>query len=167
MIGDGGDFVSFAGKFVEPKRPGGWLDPGPYGCLGAGMGAAIAARLAPPLGAGRAALRRRRGGHVADGRRHPGAPRPAGGDGLRQQLRLGAGEGPDADALRLRRRRRPGAGARATTRWSTPWAVPARRSPTRSQIGPALDRAFAANVPYMVNVITDVEAAYPRATFGI
>ena len=48
MIGDGGDFVSFAGKFVEPKRPGGWLDPGPYGCLGAGLGAAIAARLARP-----------------------------------------------------------------------------------------------------------------------
>ncbi len=45
MIGDGGDFVSFAGKFVEPKRPGGWLDPGPYGCLGAGLGSAIAARL--------------------------------------------------------------------------------------------------------------------------
>ena len=48
MIGDGGDFVSFAGKFVEPKRPGGWLDPGPYGCLGAGLGAAIAARLSRP-----------------------------------------------------------------------------------------------------------------------
>ena len=40
VIGDGGDFVSFAGKFVEPKRPGGWLDPGPYGCLGAGLGSA-------------------------------------------------------------------------------------------------------------------------------
>ena len=48
VIGDGGDFVSFAGKFVEPARPGGWLDPGPYGCLGAGLGAAIAARLARP-----------------------------------------------------------------------------------------------------------------------
>lgn len=50
VIGDGGDFVSFAGKFVEPKRPGGWLDPGPYGCLGAGLGAAIAARLHRPSG---------------------------------------------------------------------------------------------------------------------
>ena len=48
VIGDGGDFVSFAGKYVEPKRPGGWLDPGPYGCLGAGLGSAIAARLARP-----------------------------------------------------------------------------------------------------------------------
>ena len=35
------------------------------------------------------------------------------------------------------------------------------------QIGPALDRAFASGVPYLVNVITDVDAAYPRATFGI
>ena len=35
------------------------------------------------------------------------------------------------------------------------------------QIGPALDRAYASGVPYLVNVITDVEAAYPRSTFGI
>ena len=48
VIGDGGDFVSFAGRFVEPARPGGWLDPGPYGCLGTGLGYAIAARLARP-----------------------------------------------------------------------------------------------------------------------
>ena len=36
-----------------------------------------------------------------------------------------------------------------------------------TQIGPALDRAFASGVPYLVNVITDVDAAYPRSTFGI
>lgn len=36
-----------------------------------------------------------------------------------------------------------------------------------SQIGPALDRAFASGVPYLVNVITDVDAAYPRSTFGV
>ena len=35
------------------------------------------------------------------------------------------------------------------------------------QIGPALDRAFASGVPYLVNIITDVDAAYPRNTFGI
>jgi acetolactate synthase-1/2/3 large subunit len=34
------------------------------------------------------------------------------------------------------------------------------------EVAPALDRAFEANVPYLVNVITDVEAAYPRKTFG-
>ena len=35
------------------------------------------------------------------------------------------------------------------------------------EIGPALDRAFAAGVPYLVNVVTDVNAAYPRSTLGI
>ena len=34
-------------------------------------------------------------------------------------------------------------------------------------IGAAIDRAFASNVPYLVNVITDVNAAYPRNTLGI
>jgi acetolactate synthase-1/2/3 large subunit len=48
VIGDGGDFVSYAGKYIEPERPGGWLDPGPYGCLGTGLGYAIAARIARP-----------------------------------------------------------------------------------------------------------------------
>jgi len=35
------------------------------------------------------------------------------------------------------------------------------------EIGPALDRAFAAGAPYLVNVVTDVEATYPRKTMGI
>jgi acetolactate synthase-1/2/3 large subunit len=48
VIGDGGDFVSFAGKYVDSHTPGCWLDPGPYGCLGTGMGYAAAARLAHP-----------------------------------------------------------------------------------------------------------------------
>src|SRR5207302_5662897 len=48
VIGDGGDFVSFAGRFVEPVHPGHWLDPGPFGCLGTGAGYAIAARIAHP-----------------------------------------------------------------------------------------------------------------------
>ena len=79
VIGDGGDFVSFAGKYVEPQRPGGWLDPGPYGCLGAGHGR----RHRGPARRGRSAqvvllLRRRCRRHVADGRRHPGAAQPAG-----------------------------------------------------------------------------------------
>ena len=48
VIGDGGDFVSFAGKYVEPALPGRWLDPGPYGCLGTGPGYALAAGLVHP-----------------------------------------------------------------------------------------------------------------------
>ena len=35
------------------------------------------------------------------------------------------------------------------------------------EIGPALDRAFAAGVPYLVNVITDPAVAYPRTTTGV
>ena len=35
------------------------------------------------------------------------------------------------------------------------------------QIGPAVDRAYAAGVPYLVDVITDPAAAYPRTTTGI
>ena len=35
------------------------------------------------------------------------------------------------------------------------------------QIGPALARAFAAGAPYLVNVITDAEAQYPRSTSGV
>ncbi len=35
------------------------------------------------------------------------------------------------------------------------------------EVGPALDRAFASGVPYMVNVVTDPAVAYPRSTTGI
>jgi acetolactate synthase I/II/III large subunit len=48
VIGDGGDFVSYAGREVASYEGGSWLDPGPYGCLGCGPGYAIAARLAHP-----------------------------------------------------------------------------------------------------------------------
>src|SRR5262249_6209553 len=30
VIGDGGDFVSFAGRVVDSFQPGCWLDPGPF-----------------------------------------------------------------------------------------------------------------------------------------
>ncbi|MGI8773950.1 MAG: acetolactate synthase [Actinomycetota bacterium] len=48
VIGDGGDFVSYAGREVPSYEPGCWLDPGPFGCLGVGPGYAAAARLAYP-----------------------------------------------------------------------------------------------------------------------
>jgi acetolactate synthase-1/2/3 large subunit len=48
VIGDGGDFVSYAGRVMDTYEPGGWLDPGPYGCLGCGPGYALAAKLAHP-----------------------------------------------------------------------------------------------------------------------
>jgi acetolactate synthase-1/2/3 large subunit len=48
LIGDGGDFVSYAGRVIDSHVPGSWLDPGPFGCLGAGPGYALAAKLAHP-----------------------------------------------------------------------------------------------------------------------
>jgi acetolactate synthase-1/2/3 large subunit len=48
VVGDGGDFVSYAGKAIDSYQPGCWLDPGPFGCLGSGPGYALAAKLARP-----------------------------------------------------------------------------------------------------------------------
>ena len=48
IVGDGGDFVSFAGRLIERDQPGLWIDPGPFGCLGSGPGYAMAAKLARP-----------------------------------------------------------------------------------------------------------------------
>jgi len=48
VIGDGGDYVSYAGRVVDSYQPGCWLDPGPFGCLGSGPGYALAAKLARP-----------------------------------------------------------------------------------------------------------------------
>ena len=106
VIGDGGDFVSYAGSSIDSYEPGTFLDPGPYGCLGMGPGYALAAGLAHPdrqvvlmLGDGAAgfafgdfeALVR----HGVERRR-----------GRRQQRHLGPREAPDAGVVRLRRRRR-------------------------------------------------------------
>ena len=166
VIGDGGDFVSFAGKYVEPARPGGWLDPGPFGCLGTGLGYAIAARLARPsaqvvllLGDGAAGfslmdadtLVRHRlpvvivcGNNGAWGlEKHP--MRALYGYDVLADLQPGCRYDEVVRAL-------GGAGELVT-------------SP--AQIAPALRRAFAANVPYLVNVVTDPEIAYPRSTAGM
>jgi acetolactate synthase-1/2/3 large subunit len=48
IVGDGGDFVSFAGRLIERPAPGQWIDPGPFGCLGSGPAYAMAAKLARP-----------------------------------------------------------------------------------------------------------------------
>ncbi len=166
VIGDGGDFVSFAGKFVEPKRPGGWLDPGPYGCLGAGLGSAIAARIARPsaqvallLGDGAAGFSLM---DVDTLVRHDLPVVMVMGNNSAWGLEKGPMQmlyGYDVVADLAPRtaydgvvKALGGAGETVTD---------------PKQIGPALDRAFASGVPYLVNVITDVNAAYPRATFGI
>ena len=48
VIGDGGNIVALAGKVLQISQPGHWLDPGPYGTLGVGLPFAMAAKLARP-----------------------------------------------------------------------------------------------------------------------
>jgi thiamine pyrophosphate-dependent acetolactate synthase large subunit-like protein len=166
VIGDGGDFVSYAGKYVEPRRPGGWLDPGPYGCLGTGFGYAIAARLARPsaqvallLGDGAAGFSLM----DADTLVRHGLPvvMICGNNGAwgleKHPMRLIYGYDVAADLQPQCRydevvRALGGAGELVTE---------------PGEIGPALRRAFDAGVPYLVNVVTDPEVAYPRSTTGI
>ena len=166
VIGDGGDFVSFAGKYVEPLRPGGWLDPGPFGCLGTGLGYAIAARIARPsaqvvllLGDGAAGFSLM----DADTLVRHGLPvvmvcgNNAGWGLERHPMRALYGYDVAADLQPGCRydevvRALGGAGELVTT---------------AAGIGPALRRAFAAGVPYLVNVVTDPEIAYPRSTTGV
>ncbi|NYG55400.1 acetolactate synthase [Nocardioides perillae] len=166
VIGDGGDFVSFAGKFVEPKRPGGWLDPGPYGCLGAGLGAAIAARIARPssqvvllLGDGAAGFSLM---DVDTLVRH----------GLPVVMVMGNNSAWGLEKGPMQMLYGYDVVADLAPRTAYDEVVKALGGAGETvtdprQVGPALDRAFASGVPYLVNVITDVDAAYPRATFGI
>jgi acetolactate synthase-1/2/3 large subunit len=48
VVIDGGDFGSYAGRVIDSYVPGAWLDSGPFGCLGSGPGYALAAKLARP-----------------------------------------------------------------------------------------------------------------------
>jgi acetolactate synthase I/II/III large subunit len=48
VVGDGGDIVGISASIIQPSRPGHWLDPGPFGCLGVGPPFAVAAKLARP-----------------------------------------------------------------------------------------------------------------------
>jgi acetolactate synthase-1/2/3 large subunit len=41
VIGDGGDVVAAVSRVLRVHRPGHWLDPGPFGCLGVGPGYAV------------------------------------------------------------------------------------------------------------------------------
>jgi len=166
IIGDGGDFVSFAGKFVEPVRPGCWLDPGPFGCLGGGMGGIIAARLARPSAQvvalfGDGALGFSLGDIDSLVRHHLPAVMVVGNNsawGLEKHpMQSIFGYDVAADLAPQTRydevvRALGGAGEIVTE---------------SSQIGPALDRAFESGVPYLVNIITDPAIAYPRTTTGI
>ncbi len=107
VVGDGGDFVSYAGRYVDTYTPGCFLGPGPYGCLGSGTGYALAASLAHPERQTVVLLRRRRA-RVQPGRPRLARPSPRErGRHRRQQRDLGAREAPDAGHVRLRRAVRP------------------------------------------------------------
>ncbi|HML00230.1 MAG TPA: acetolactate synthase [Acidimicrobiales bacterium] len=163
VICDGGDFASYAGKHLDAHAPGNWLDTGPYGCLGNGPGYAIAARSARPsaqvvalLGDGAAGfslmevdtmVRHRLPAVLIIGNngiwgleKHP--MRAVYGWDMACDLQPGCRYDQVAVAL--------GGGGELV------------RDPR--DIGPALDRAFASDVPYVINVVTDPDDAYPRTS---
>jgi acetolactate synthase I/II/III large subunit len=166
VIGDGGDFVSFAGRFVEPARPGGWLDPGPYGCLGTGLGYAIAARLARPsaqvvllLGDGAAGFSLMDADTLA--RHNLPVVMIVGNNGIwgleKHPMQFLYGYDVAAELA-------PG------TRYDEVVRALGGGGETVTEpraLGAALDRAFASGVPYLVNVLTDPAIAYPRSTTGV
>lgn len=165
VIGDGGDFVSFAGRFVEPRRPGCWLDPGPYGCLGSGLGYAIAARLARPssqvvllLGDGAAGFSLMDADTLV--RHRLPVVMVMANNGIwgleKHPMRFLYGYDVAAD---LRQETRYDDVVRALGGGGETVDRPA-------DLGAALDRAFASGVPYLVNVRTDPSVAYPRTTTG-
>ncbi len=163
VICDGGDFVSYAGKYVEVHQPGGWLDTGPYGCLGNGMGYAIAARVVRPdaqivvmLGDGAAGfslmdvdslVRHNLPVVIVVGNnsiwgleKHP------------MQMIYGWDIACDLqpDTRYDEVVKSLGGGGEMVTR--------------PDEIGPALDRAFASGIPYLVNIMTDPSDVYPRSS---
>lgn len=166
VIGDGGDFVSYAGKYIEPRRPGGWLDPGPYGCLGTGLGYAIAARIARPaaqivllLGDGAAGFSLMDVDTLV--RHRLPVVMICGNNGIwgLEKHPMQALYGYDVAA-----------DLQPECRYDQVVAAlgGAGELVTRpEQIEPALRRAFSSGVPYLVNVATDPQVAYPRSTTGV
>ena len=166
VIGDGGDFVSFAGRYIEPRRPGCWLDPGPYGCLGTGLGYAIAARIARPssqvvllLGDGAAGFSLMDVDTLV--RHQLPVVMVVGNNGIwaLEKYPMQLLYGYDV-AAELRPRTRYDEVARAL-------GADGELVTSPDEIGPALRRGFAAGGPYLVNVVTDPAVPYPRSTTGI
>ncbi|MQA25281.1 MAG: acetolactate synthase [Micromonosporaceae bacterium] len=163
IIGDGGDFVSYAGKYLDPGAPGCWLDPGPYGCLGTGLGYAMGARVTYPdrqicllLGDGAAGFSLMDAESLA--RQNLPVVIVVGNNGIwgleKHPMKALYGYDVAADlqpGLRYDDVVRALGGAGETVEQP-------------GELGPALKRAFDAEVPYLVNVLTDPADAYPRSS---
>jgi acetolactate synthase-1/2/3 large subunit len=161
VIGDGGDFVSYAGRVVDSYEPGCWLDPGPFGCLGTGSGYALAAKLARPdrqvvlmLGDGAFGF----SGMEFDTLARHGVNVV----GVMGNNGIWALEKHPMEFLY-------GYSVAADLRPETPYdeVVEALggygqlvRSP--QELRPALERAFSSGKPTLVNVLTDPTVVYPR-----
>jgi thiamine pyrophosphate-dependent acetolactate synthase large subunit-like protein len=161
VVGDGGDFVSYAGRFIETFQPGCWMDPGPFGCLGAGPGQAIGAKVAHPdrqvcllLGDGAFGFA---GMEFDTMSRHGlGVVGVMGNNGIwaleHHPMKFLYGYSVAAEL-------------RPETRYdelveSLGCDGILVREP--GELKPALERAFASGRPTLVNVLTDPEVVYPR-----
>ena len=163
VIGDGGDFVSYAGKYVDSYEPGTFLDPGPYGCLGMGPGYALAAGLAHPgrqvvLLLGDGAIGFALGDFETLVRHGVNVVAVVGNNGIwgLEKHPMQALFGYDVVAelspgIRYDRvvEALGGSGELVTD---------------PGEVGPALDRAFAQPGVSLVNVLTDPADAYPRSS---
>ncbi len=161
VVGDGGDFVSYAGRVVDSFQPGCWLDPGPYGCLGTGPGYALAAKLARPerqvvllLGDGAFGFAGMEWDTLA--RHGVAVVGVVGNNGVwgleKHPMEAVYGYSVAADL-------RPG------TRYDTvarALGCEGELVERPEQLRGALERALAAGRPAVVNVLTDPAVAYPR-----
>jgi acetolactate synthase-1/2/3 large subunit len=161
VIGDGGDFVSYAGRVIDSYEPGCWLDPGPFGCLGSGPGYALAAKLAHPerqvvllLGDGAFGFAGMEFDTLA--RHGVAVVGVMGNNGIwgleKHPMEFIYGYSVAAELT-------------PETRYdSVVEALGGHGELVRApgELRPALERAFAAGVPALVNVLTDPSVAYPR-----
>jgi acetolactate synthase-1/2/3 large subunit len=161
VIGDGGDFVSYAGRVIDSYAPGCWLDPGPFGCLGTGPGYALAAKLAHPgrqvvllLGDGAFGFSGMEFDTLA--RHGVNVVGVMGNNGIwaleKHPMEFLYGYSVAADL-------------RAGTRYDQVVQALGGHGELveRPQdVGSALERAFESGLPALVNVLTDPSVAYPR-----
>jgi acetolactate synthase I/II/III large subunit len=161
VIGDGGDFVSYAGRVVDSYQPGCWLDPGPFGCLGSGPGYALAAKLARPerqvvllLGDGAFGFSGMEFDTLA--RHGVNVVGVMGNNGIwaleKHPMEFLYGYSVAADL-------RPGTRYDEMVRALGGHGELVERP---ADLRPALERAFAAGLPALVNVLTDPTVVYPR-----